>query len=149
MVSFLLIFFKWKYYNEDWRPTTRTGQLAMVNEWITVCTAKQSAWDITQPGMTNLTSVRDVAVAALEAATNKSTRTPVATARSSGRTGQTTCHPAEERRHRLRFFGLGQDGVFCGAGRERRHGGRTGPDDVGADTIGMSKGAANYANERE
>jgi hypothetical protein len=45
----------------DWLPTTRTGQLAMAGEWITVCTAKQTAWNIPQSDMTNLASVRDLA----------------------------------------------------------------------------------------
>jgi hypothetical protein len=62
----------------------------MADEWGTVCTAKQTAWGISQADMTNLTSVRAVAAAALEAATNESTRTPVATARCKTVFGQLT-----------------------------------------------------------
>jgi hypothetical protein len=74
----------------DWLPTTRAGQLAMAGEWITVCTAKQTSWGISQSDLTNLTSVRDLAKLALEAATNESTRTPVATARCKTMFGQLT-----------------------------------------------------------
>jgi hypothetical protein len=53
----------------------------MASEWVTVCTVKKTAWNIPESDLTNLTSVRDLAAAALEAATDESTRTPVATAR--------------------------------------------------------------------
>jgi hypothetical protein len=53
----------------------------MASEWDEVCTAKKTAWNIPESDLINLSSVRDLAAAALEAATNESTRTPVATAR--------------------------------------------------------------------
>jgi hypothetical protein len=68
-------------FNEDWLPRARAAIIAMANEWIEVCAAKKTAWNIPESDLINLTSVRDVAAAALEAATSESTRTPVATAR--------------------------------------------------------------------
>jgi hypothetical protein len=62
----------------------------MADKWVTVCTAKQTAWNIPQSDLTNLTSVRDLARLALEAATNESTRTPVTIARCKTMFGQLT-----------------------------------------------------------
>jgi hypothetical protein len=53
----------------------------MAGEWVPVCTAKQSAWNIPQADLTTLSSAWEAAAAALEAATNESTRTPVTIAR--------------------------------------------------------------------
>jgi hypothetical protein len=31
---------------KDWLPTTREGILAMADDWIAVCTARQTDWNI-------------------------------------------------------------------------------------------------------
>jgi hypothetical protein len=53
----------------DWLPTTRTGQLAMANDWIEVCNPQKTTWEIPQIALLGLTNYRD-------AATNESNRTP-------------------------------------------------------------------------
>jgi hypothetical protein len=65
----------------DWLPRSRTEQLAMADDWISVCAAKLTGWNIPGPALTELTALRDAAAAALETARNETTRTPVATAR--------------------------------------------------------------------
>jgi hypothetical protein len=52
----------------------------MADEWIAVCTPKQAAWNISGPALTELTARRDAARAALNAALNETTRTPVVNA---------------------------------------------------------------------
>jgi hypothetical protein len=64
----------------DWLPNNRDGILAMADDWILVCTAKQTDWNIPGTAITELTTLRDTAAAALETAKNEATRTPVATA---------------------------------------------------------------------
>jgi hypothetical protein len=64
----------------DWLPTSREQQLEMADDWISVCTVKQTDWNIPGPAITELTTLRDTARAALETAKNETTRTPVATA---------------------------------------------------------------------
>jgi hypothetical protein len=53
----------------------------MADDWIAVCTVCQTAWGIPGPAMTELTARRDAAAAALAAAKNETTRTPVVNAR--------------------------------------------------------------------
>jgi hypothetical protein len=65
---------------KDWLPTTREAILEMANDWISVCTTRQTDWNIPYPALTELTTLRDTASAALETAKNETTRTPVATA---------------------------------------------------------------------
>jgi hypothetical protein len=65
---------------KDWLPTTRETILEMADDWIAVCTTRQTDWNIPYPALTELTTLRDTARAALEAAKNETTRTPVATA---------------------------------------------------------------------
>ncbi|MDR0628130.1 MAG: hypothetical protein LBG24_00495 [Treponema sp.] len=64
----------------DWLPASREGQLAMTGDWISVCTTRQTDWNIPNPALTELTALGDTAKAALETAKNETTRTPVATA---------------------------------------------------------------------
>ena len=64
----------------DWLPASREGQLAMTGDWISVCTTRQTDWNIPNPALTELTALGDTARAALETAKNETTRTPVATA---------------------------------------------------------------------
>ncbi|MDR1215085.1 MAG: hypothetical protein LBK25_00205 [Treponema sp.] len=66
--------------NRDWLLKSRTGQLEMANNWISVCTAKQIALNIPGAALTDLTALRDAAKAALETAKNETTRTPVSNA---------------------------------------------------------------------
>jgi hypothetical protein len=66
--------------NRDWLPKSRTEQLAMADDWISVCTTRQTGWNIPGTALTELTAFRDAARAALETAKNETTRTPVATA---------------------------------------------------------------------
>jgi hypothetical protein len=66
---------------KDWLPTTREDILAMADDWISVCTTRQTDWNIPGPALTELTTLRGTAAAALETAKNETTRTPVATAR--------------------------------------------------------------------
>ncbi|MDR1250655.1 MAG: hypothetical protein LBK62_00655 [Treponema sp.] len=65
---------------KDWLPSARSGILVMADDWITVCTIKQTSWNIPYPALTELTTLRDAARAALETAKNETTRTPVANA---------------------------------------------------------------------
>jgi hypothetical protein len=65
---------------KDWLPSARSEILAMAGDWIAVCTAKQTDWNIPYPALTELTTLRDAASVALETAQNETTRTPVATA---------------------------------------------------------------------
>jgi hypothetical protein len=58
---------------KDWLPTTREAILEMTDDWIAVCTTKQTDWNIPYPALTELTTLR-------ETAKNETTRTPVATA---------------------------------------------------------------------
>jgi hypothetical protein len=64
----------------DWLPGTREIQLEMADDWIVVCTNNQTAWNIPGTVLTELTTLRDAARTALEAAKNETTRTPVANA---------------------------------------------------------------------
>ena len=64
----------------DWLPAGRDGQLSMADDWISVCTTRQTDWNIPAPALTELTTLRGTAAAALETAKNETTRTPVATA---------------------------------------------------------------------
>jgi hypothetical protein len=66
--------------SKDWLSTSREGQLAMAGDWITVCTANQTNWNIPVQALTGLVSHRADAATALETAKNETTRTPVATA---------------------------------------------------------------------
>jgi hypothetical protein len=66
--------------SKDWLPASREGQLAMADDWISVCTTRQTDWNIPYPALTELTTLRDTASVALETAKNETTRTPVATA---------------------------------------------------------------------
>jgi hypothetical protein len=56
--------------NKDWLPKSRIEQLAMADNWISVCTTKQTDWNIPSAALTELTALRDDA-----------TRTPVSNAR--------------------------------------------------------------------
>jgi hypothetical protein len=66
--------------NRDWLPKSRTEQLAMADDWIAVCLGKKTAWNIPDPVMENLITLKGTAANALETAKNETTRTPVATA---------------------------------------------------------------------
>jgi hypothetical protein len=52
----------------------------MADDWIAVCTANQTAWNIPGAALTELTTRRNAARTALETASNETTRTPVTTA---------------------------------------------------------------------
>jgi hypothetical protein len=52
----------------------------MADDWIAVCTVNQTTWGIPGTAVTELTTLRNTARAALETAKNETTRTPVATA---------------------------------------------------------------------
>jgi hypothetical protein len=52
----------------------------MADDWISVCTTRQTDWNIHGPALAELTAFRGTAGAALETAKNETTRTPVATA---------------------------------------------------------------------
>jgi hypothetical protein len=67
--------------NKDWFPKSRANQVVMADDWIVVCTPSQAAWNIPGTALAELTARRAVARAALEAAKNEITRTPVATAK--------------------------------------------------------------------
>jgi hypothetical protein len=64
----------------DRLPASREQQLEMADDWISVCTDKQTDWNIPRPALTELTTLRNTARAALETTKNETTRTPVATA---------------------------------------------------------------------
>jgi hypothetical protein len=53
----------------------------MADDWISVCTPRQTDWNIPSPALTELTARRDAARAALATAQNETTRTPVSNAR--------------------------------------------------------------------
>jgi hypothetical protein len=53
----------------------------MADDWISVCTARQTDWNIPYQALTELTAYRGTAGTALETAKNETTRTPVATAK--------------------------------------------------------------------
>jgi hypothetical protein len=53
----------------------------MAGNWISVCAARQTDWNIPSSALTELTALRDAARAALETAKNEATRTPVSNAR--------------------------------------------------------------------
>jgi hypothetical protein len=65
---------------KDWRPAGRDGQLSMADDWISVCAARQTGWNIPASALTELTTLKGTAATALETAKNETTRTPVATA---------------------------------------------------------------------
>jgi hypothetical protein len=52
----------------------------MADDWIVVCTARQTGWNIPAMALTELTTFRGNAATTLETAKNETTRTPVATA---------------------------------------------------------------------
>jgi hypothetical protein len=64
----------------DWMPGTRTGQLTMAKDWLSVMTAKAALWGIPQTVPTGFGGVVEAAETALTTAQNETTRTPVATA---------------------------------------------------------------------
>ena len=66
--------------SNDWLPNSRNGMLALADDWISVCAARQTGWNIPAPALTELTALRGSAATALETAKNETTRTPVATA---------------------------------------------------------------------
>jgi hypothetical protein len=66
--------------NKDWLPKAREAILAMAADWITVCTPKKTAWGIPEAALTQLSSLRADADAALTIAKTETSRTPVATA---------------------------------------------------------------------
>jgi hypothetical protein len=68
-------------HNIDWLPTTRAAILAMVIEWIAVCTPKKTAWGIPDSALTELAVRRQDAEAALNAVENENSRTSVVNAR--------------------------------------------------------------------
>jgi hypothetical protein len=64
----------------DWLSTSREGQLAMADDWISVCTTRKTDWNIPDSALTEFATLKGAAAAALETAKNETTRTPVATA---------------------------------------------------------------------
>jgi hypothetical protein len=64
----------------DWLPASRDGQLALCRSWINIAGGNASAWGIPETVIQELTRLMQEADAALTAAKNESTRTPVATA---------------------------------------------------------------------
>jgi hypothetical protein len=52
----------------------------MAEDWISVCTIRQTDWNIPYPALTELTTLKGTAATALETAKNETTRTPIATA---------------------------------------------------------------------
>ena len=69
-------------HSEDWYPTTRTGQLAMVKQWIQVMSPAdvRTAWGIPTAAYTELGSRFGAAQAALQKAEDDTQRTPVVNA---------------------------------------------------------------------
>jgi hypothetical protein len=65
----------------DWMPGTRTGQLAMARDWISVIGTNAAAWGVPADVLTGLSAVTEAANTALSTARNETTRTPVATAK--------------------------------------------------------------------
>jgi hypothetical protein len=66
--------------NKDWFPGTRDEQLTMGKHWVTILQTKKSIWGIPDSAFTTLGDKVSAAEAALTAAKNEETRTPVATA---------------------------------------------------------------------
>jgi hypothetical protein len=64
----------------DWAPASREALLAMAKEWRVVAGANAQAWGIPETALTNMDNRIQTADAALAAAKNETTRTPVATA---------------------------------------------------------------------
>ena len=66
----------------EWMPGTRTGQLALCRDWISVLTGggKAAAWGVSQARVTELTGAATEADTALATALTETTRTPVANA---------------------------------------------------------------------
>ena len=66
----------------EWMPGTRTGQLTLCRDWISVLTtgSKAAAWGVPQSRVTELESAATAAESALATAETETTRTPVATA---------------------------------------------------------------------
>jgi hypothetical protein len=50
---------------KDWLPASREGVLAMAGDWIAVCTVEQADWNIPGAAMTELSTLREAASAAL------------------------------------------------------------------------------------
>jgi hypothetical protein len=67
--------------SKDWLPNGREGILAMARDWQDVAGASASAWGIPPTVLQGLDTLIQAAGAALAAAKNETTRTPVATAR--------------------------------------------------------------------
>jgi hypothetical protein len=44
--------------SSDWLPNSRDGILAMAMDWITVCTPKQTDWNIPVTALTELANLR-------------------------------------------------------------------------------------------
>jgi hypothetical protein len=66
--------------NHDWLPGSRTEQLTMARNWLTVITAeKAAAWGIPAAKMTELAALTGDAAAVLDKAQSGSERTPVVT----------------------------------------------------------------------
>ncbi|MDR0785009.1 MAG: hypothetical protein LBE74_03895 [Treponema sp.] len=64
----------------DWMSGTRDGQSATAKQWVTVLNANGTAWGVPSVETAELTTCTNAADAALTAAKNETTRTPVATA---------------------------------------------------------------------
>ena len=66
----------------DWLPASRTAQLALCRDWLSVLTtgSKAAAWGVPQSRVTELESAATTAETALATAETETTRTPVATA---------------------------------------------------------------------
>ncbi|MDR2793631.1 MAG: hypothetical protein LBB61_08210 [Treponema sp.] len=66
---------------KDWFPKTRVLQRAMAKNWVIILKVNAATWNIAMTVVTDLETRTDAADAALTAAQNEETRTPVATAR--------------------------------------------------------------------
>jgi hypothetical protein len=55
----------------DWLPNNRDGILAMADDWIAVCIGKKTAWNIPDPVMENLITLKGTVANALETAKKK------------------------------------------------------------------------------
>ncbi|MDR2793100.1 MAG: hypothetical protein LBB61_05470 [Treponema sp.] len=67
--------------SKDWFPKTRVAQLTMAKNWVIILNVNAVTWNIAMTVVTDLETRTDAADAALTAAQNEDTRTPVATAR--------------------------------------------------------------------
>jgi hypothetical protein len=67
--------------NKDWFPGTRDAQLAMAKKWVLILTDKGPDWGVPDAEVQAFSGLTSVAGAALTAAKNENTRTPVVTAR--------------------------------------------------------------------